>query len=138
MSSRPQFNPTIVVSPTPSPRAPTGTMSGNITSLPTIVQKLSMISYAVTWAGTTPVGTISIQVSNDYSQNADGTVANAGTWNTITFEYNGSSATSVPVSGNTGNGFIDIEATAAYAIRLIYTAASGTGAMGVIVNGKVA
>lgn len=138
MSSRPQFNPTIVVSPVASPKAPTGDMSGNITSLPTIVQKLSMISYAVKWVGTTPVGTISVQVSNDYSQNADGTVLNAGTWNTITFEYNGATATTVPVSGNTGNGFIDIDATAAYAIRLIYTRASGTGAMTVVVNGKVA
>jgi hypothetical protein len=113
-------------------------MSANITSLPTIVQKLSMISYAVTWTGTTPIGTISVQVSNDYSQNADGSVANAGTWNTITFEYNGTAVTSVPVTGNTGNGFVDIDATAAYAIRLIYTRTSGTGAMGVIVNGKVA
>lgn len=90
-----------------------------------------MVSYSVSWAGTAPVGAMSVQVSNDYSQNADGTVRNAGTWTTLTL----SAAT--PVSGATGNGFIDIDQIAAFAIRLVYTRTSGTGLMQAIINGKV-
>ncbi len=33
-----------------------------------------------------------------------------------------------PIMGNTGNGFIDILGTGAYAVRLMYVATSGTGA----------
>lgn len=91
-----------------------------------------MVSYSVSWSGTSPVGAVTIQVSNDYAQNVDGSVAVAGTWNTLTL----SSATNV--SGNTGNGFIDIDAIAAYAIRLIYTKTSGVGTFQAIINGKVA
>lgn len=124
MSSRPQLQ--------PHPVIVNGDMSGDLVSDVTIIQKLSQISYAVSWAGTTPVGVISVQVSNDYSQNADGTVRNAGTWNTLVL------SAPTNVSGNTGNGFIDITATAAYAIRLIYTATSGVGLLQATINAKVA
>lgn len=125
MSSRPQFSPHSVIT--------NGDMSDSLTSEVTIIQKLSMISYDIAWtAGSTPVGTITVQISNTYSQNADGTVKNAGTWTTITL------STTVDVSGNSGNAFIDIEATAGYAMRVIYTCASGSGTLNVTVNGKVA
>lgn len=107
-------------------------MAGNLTSEVTIIQKLSMLSYDISWSGTAPVGVITIQVSNSYSQNGDGTVRNAGSWTTLSL----SSPTNV--SGATGNGFIDVDATAAYAMRLVYTRTSGTGTMNVIVSGKVA
>lgn len=123
MSSRPQFSPFSVIT--------NGDMSGDLISIPTIIQKLSEVSYSVSWAGTAPVGAVSVQVSNDYKQNDDGSVRNPGTWNTLPL------SSPTPVSGNTGNGFIDIEASGAYAIRLIYTATSGTGLMNVIISGKV-
>ena len=129
MSSRPQFNPAPVIGST---SGISGDMSANITSKITITQKLSQISYGISWVGSSPVGTMSVQVSNDYSQNADGSVNNPGTWNTLTLS-------SVPaVSGNTGNGFIDIDANAGYALRLLYNFTSGSGTMTAIVNGKVA
>lgn len=124
MSSRPQFTPHSVIT--------NGSMAGNLTSEVTIIQKLSMLSYDISWSGTAPVGVITIQVSNSYSQNGDGTVRNAGSWTTLSL----SSPTNV--SGATGNGFIDVDATAAYAMRLVYTRTSGTGTMNVIVSGKVA
>lgn len=122
--SRPQLAPFSVIT--------NGDMAGNLTSAVTIIQKLSMISYDISWTGSSPVGVITVQVSNSYSQNADGTVKNAGSWTTL--------ALSEPadVSGNTGNGFIDIDSTAGYAIRVIYTKTSGTGTMNVIINAKVA
>jgi len=112
-------------------------MAANITSSPTIMQSLSILSYSFSWTGTSPVGTISIEASNDYSLNPNGTVNNAGTWNVMTVNYQGSAVTTVPVSGNTGIGFIDISPTGAYAVRAIYTAGSGTGNLTATVNGKV-
>ena len=70
----------------------------------TILQGLSMVSYAVTWTGTSPVGTLALEVSNDYSVDATGTVLNAGTWNIAPVDVNGAFQTSVAISGNTGNG----------------------------------
>jgi len=135
MSSRPQFNPTIVI---PSPQAApanTSSMAASIISAPTIIQKLSMVGYGLVYSGA-PVGAFSVQVSNDYTQNGDGTVNNPGHWTTITVQYGGAAVTSIPITG-AGNGFIDITDTSAYAIRLVYTAVSGTGALTATINAKV-
>lgn len=138
MASRPQFSPTPVIPSAAAVPANSTNMAANITSAPTIVQKLSMISYHATWAGAVPVGVISVEASNNYALNADGTVKNAGTWVTIPLLYQGAVVQSVPVTGNTGDGIVDIDAIATYAIRLVYTATSGTGALTVIINAKVA
>ena len=114
-----------------------GDMSGNLTSAVTVLSNLSMCSYGLSWAGSSPVGTVSVQFSNDYALNPDGSVLNAGTWNTATLNLNGSQVTTIPISGNSGNGFIDITDTAAWAVRLIYTAGSGTGSLQVVLTGKV-
>jgi hypothetical protein len=124
MSSRPQFTPYPVIS--------SGSMGASIVSAVTIIQKLSMLSYSLSWTGTSPVGVISVEVSNDYSQNGDGTVNNAGTWNTLPL------SDPCAVSGNTGTGFIDIDAQAGYALRLRYTRTSGTGTLSATAAGKVA
>lgn len=133
MSTRTNLRPQTVIP------AASGNMATNITSTPTILQSLSQVSYAVKWTGTSPVGTLSMQVSNDYALNPDGqTVANAGTWNTVPLDVGGTVSTTIAVSGNTGNGFIDVNDTSAYAVRLVYTAGSGTGSLSAIINGKVA
>lgn len=125
MSSRPQFDPMPVIT--------NGNMaSSTITSAVTIIKKLSMISYDVSWAGTAPVGALSVQVSNTYTQNADGSVRNAGNWTTLTL------SAPATVSGTPGNGMIDVDATGAYAMRLVYTRTSGTGLLQATVNAKVA
>jgi len=115
-------------------------MASSFTSQPTVVQKLSQISYSCVWSGTAPVGTISIQGSNDYNIKPGGATAvqNPGTWNNLVLSFAGGTTTSIPVSGNTGNGIIDIAATGLYAVRLVYTAVSGTGNMTVVINAKVA
>lgn len=129
MSTRTSLRPYLVITG--------GSMSGNITSDVTILQSITAISYALNWAGTSPVGTVSVQVSNDYSLDGSGQVLNTGTWTTLTLAYNGSATTTIPISGNTGNGFIDIEKTAAYAVRLIYTFTSGSGLLSATICGKV-
>lgn len=97
-----------------------------------------MLSYAFSWVGTSPVGTLKVQVSNDFALNPDGSVLNAGTWNTLTFTLNGSVVSSAPVSGNSGTGFIDIAQTGSYAIRTLFTFTSGIGTLQAWLNGKVA
>lgn len=124
MSSRPLTKPKSVIT--------NGNMSGNLTSQVTVMTNLSMLSYAISWTGTSPVGTITVQVSNDYTQDEAGATANAGTWTTLTL------SAPTTVSGNTGTGFIDVTITAAYAVRMVYTAGSGTGTMQAIVVCKVA
>jgi hypothetical protein len=113
-------------------------MGANITSDPTVMQSLTLASYSVSWTGTLVVGAFSVQASNDFSIDPEGRVQNAGTWNTLTLNYGGSPVTSIPVSGGSGTGFIDLDPTAAYAIRLVYTRTSGTGTMTATIVGKVA
>lgn len=138
MSSRPQIDPhTVIPSPNASP-ANSGSMAVNITSEPTIILKLSMPSYSYSWVGSSPVGTVSVQISNDYKKSSTGAVLNSGTWTTIYFQLNGTAmVNSAPVSGNSGNGFIDVPITGAYAIRTVYQATSGTGTLTAIINAKV-
>lgn len=130
------YGPQIVIpSPQGSP-ANGNSMATNITSSPTIVQDMYAMCYGLVWTGTSPIGTVSIQGSNDFALNSDGSVAVAGTWTTLTVNYNGTAVTTVPVTGNSGNGLIDIVATGIYAVRLIYTATSGTGSLTVTMNAK--
>jgi hypothetical protein len=131
MSSRPQAAPYSVIGGTET-NPVSGDMSANIISKPTIIQKLSMIGYDISWSGSSPSGVMSVQVSNTYAENADGTVKTAGNWTTLTL------STSPIVSGNSGSGFIDVDATGAYAMRLVYTRTSGTGTMHAVITAKVA
>jgi hypothetical protein len=123
MSSRPQFNPYPVII--------NGNLSGTIVSAVTIIQKLSLVSYSMSWTGASPVGVISVEVSNDYTQNGQGTVLNPGTWNTLPL------SAPTAVTGNSGVGFIDLDANAGFAMRLRYTAVSGSGTINAFVNAKV-
>lgn len=129
MSSRPLLQPQPVIGST---SGISGDLSAaTITSLVTIISNISMMSYSYSWTGTSPAGAIDVQVSNDYSQNADGTVRNAGTWNSLPLSV------TPAVSGNSGHGLVDIEQLGAYAIRTVYTKASGTGSLVAIIKGKV-
>lgn len=122
MASRPIFSPFPVIT--------NASMATSVTSVVTIIQNLSQVGYDVSWTGT-PVGTFSVQVSNTYTQNAAGQVLNPGTWTTLTLS-------NVPAAaGSAGNGYIDIDAISAFAIRLVYTAGSSTGTLNATICGKV-
>ena len=47
----------------PQPVISNGDMSGDIVSVPTILQALTIGSYTFNWSGATPVGVIKFQVS---------------------------------------------------------------------------
>lgn len=123
MSSRPLYQ--------PQPVIVNGNMTIPLTSLVTVISNLSMMSYQFSWAGTAPSGTVDIQTSNDYSTNSDGTVKNPGTWASLPL------STVPTISGNTGDGIIDIDQLGTYAIRAIYTPISGVGALNATFKGKV-
>ena len=132
MAMRPEIRPYSAIT--------NGSMVNTLTGLSTIVQKISILSYQFVWtAGSSPIGTVGVQVSNDFSIDPTGTISNAGTWSTYYFLIGaGTYATSIAVSGSTGNAIIELPTLSFYAIRPIYTRSSGTGTLNVILNGKVA
>ena len=103
-------------------------MAVNQTSLATLLPKMAHASYTFVWMGSSPVGVLTCQVSNDYSLNPNGSVNNPGNWTTLPFAAN--------VSANSGTGGFDIT-TAFNAIRILYTATSGTGSLTATVAAKV-
>jgi hypothetical protein len=111
-------------------------MGGSLNSLATLKPSMSLINYSISWTGTSPVGTITVESSNDYEVDFAGAVRNAGSWNTLPFTNSaGAIVTSVAVSGNTGKGMININGIGANAIRLVYTRTSGTGTLSSFING---
>lgn len=110
-----------------------GDMSVSITSPPTVITNVSMISYEISWSGNAPAGSIDVQVSNSFSPNVQGgPQGNPVIWTSVILS-------AVPlISGNSGNGFIQLADLPAHAIRIVYTPTSGTGLMTAIVAGKVA
>lgn len=125
MSSRPLFP--------PAPVIVNGDMSATVISAVTIIKMLSQVSYDISWTGSNPLGTFTVEVSNTYKQNSDGSVANAGNWQALTL-----SAPST-ASGSPSNGFIDVTATGAYAIRLKFVPSGGSsGTLNATIAGKVA
>lgn len=118
---------------------PTINMASSANSTPTLLQSNTAFSYQISWTGTTPVGTLALQVSDDYTLGPNNNVINAGTWTTAPMDVNGAYATSISISGNTGNGVIDcIGPTGVNAVRLAYTAGSGTGTLTAVFTAKVA
>lgn len=107
-------------------------MAGTVFSTPTIVQNCSLVSYDISWSGTSCAGILLVQGSNTYAQNAAGQQAVAGNWNTLPL------SSTPTISQNSGNGGIDIDATGWYAIRLVYSPTAGTGTINATISGKVA
>lgn len=123
MASRPILSPFAVIED--------GDMSGNIISEVTIIQNTSAIGYDISWSGTGLSGTFSVQTSNTYTKNADGSEGNPGNWTTIPLSV------TPTVSTDTGSGYINVVAIAGYAMRLVYSATGGTGVLNALVCGKV-
>lgn len=87
--------------------------SGNLTSEVVNVQNMDKASIHVEWAGTSPVGTITIEARNG-SQDP---------WYELSF------GSAISVTGNSGNHQIVLNELPFTDIRLQYTAGSGTGSM---------
>ncbi len=136
MSTRTSLRPQVVIPSLQADPPSVSSMAADITSAPTLLQSLTMVNYALTWTGTSPIGTVSVQASNDCVVDSGGGVS-GGTWNPLPLDLNGVTVTSIPLTGNTGKGMIDIDGLAAYAVRLFYDRTSGVGDLTVTVTGKV-
>lgn len=115
-----------------------GNMASEIVSAPSIIQKISLVSYSFSWSGSSPVGTLKIQISNDYSIDATGNVSNTGNWSDVSFTSGTGIVASVAVGGATGAVNINSPLLGVYAVRAVYTRTSGTGTLQGWVCGKVA
>jgi hypothetical protein len=129
MSSRPLIAPN-----TQNPIINAVSMATSIEGPATVIQMLPGISYDLSWTGT-PTGTFAVQVSNTVVLGPAGSVLQAGTW------YDLPAAALVgtlpTATGAAGDGFIEVVGTQAYAVRLTYTAVSGTGNLTVVATAKV-
>ena len=130
MATRPQIKPNLL-----KPLINAGDMSADITGPVSIIGDLPGIGYDITWTGT-PTGAFTVQVSNSAQFDGQGNyIAGTGNWTVIP---SASFTGTYPVpSGSADNGFIDLFGTNAYAVQLIYTAASGSGSLTVYPSSKV-
>ncbi len=81
------------------------------------------VSIIATWTGTSPVGVLTVQVSNDSS-------AAPTKWETLTLDGTAS------VSGNSDNGTINLNQLSYAWLRLVYTRGSGVGSMTIDLTSK--
>lgn len=112
--------------------------AASITSTVSSIEFLDDIGYQFNWSGS-PVGLISIEVSADHKQDAQGNVTVAGNWVPLLFSYwNGSAfvtATSIPTSVGSPV-YIDLALLSAPWIRAKYTKTSGTGTINAFITAK--
>lgn len=109
-------------------------MSANITSSVTNILGLDNIAYqANVTNGSSPVGTLTAQVSLDYAADSQGNVTNAGNWTNIQTAPGTDLSLSVTTNGTYT---LNLAAIAAPWIRLVYTKTSGSGTMNAFIAGK--
>ncbi len=105
--------------------------TASTTSAVTGIQFMDNIAMQFIWsAGSTPIGTIAIQVSLDYAQDSQGVVTNSGTWTALTI------SPSLAISGNSGSLYVDLNQLGAPWVRAVYTKTSGTGTLNAYIAGK--
>lgn len=94
-----------------------GDMSGNLASKVYDISEVNNYAVQFVWAGTTPVGTINVLISNDG----------------INFDL---LATAVAVGGNTGNKVIKDSNCGYKYIKAVFTFTSGIGTLNASISGK--
>jgi len=100
-------------------------MAASITSAPTQIAFLDNIYYQVEWSGTSPVGSMSVEVSSSYDQRLG-----TGSWDAVVLPVTPS------IAANTGSISIDLNQLGAPWVRLVYTRTSGTGTMTAYISAK--
>jgi len=99
-------------------------LSTDQTSQYTNIQFLDNVGITVLWTGTSPVGQITVQGSNDPNNG----VTAPTNWVDLDF------GSTINISGNSGGHLININQRSFGWIRMIYTAVSGTGTMSATLN----
>ena len=99
-------------------------MSGNITSSTTDVINLDKASIYISWSGTSPVGTIVVEATNSDP------VDSQSVWREVNM------GATISVSGNSGSHDLIFTELPFRAIRLVYTATSGSGDLDATISAK--
>ncbi len=86
--------------------------TASTTSTVTETQNMDNIGIVINWTGTSPIGAVTIQVSNDQLQ-----------WNSLDF------GSTIDISGNTGSHIVEITQLPFSYLRAVYTKASGVGTL---------
>ena len=94
-------------------------LASSLTSSPTNISLLDNVGIQADIASGDAAGTLAVQVSATYEQDAQGNVLNAGTWVTLTSQ--------AIAAGAPANSYFDLNQMSAPWIRLIYTRTSGSG-----------
>lgn len=104
-------------------------MATNVTSGGTNIQFLDNISIQLNFTGT-PTGTFDIQVSNDFEQDSQGAIVHVGNWISLPLNPTPSAA------GSADQIIIDVNQVSQPWMRMVYTAASGTGTLNMYISAK--
>lgn len=96
-----------------------GDMSAaSVTSTALDINQAYSFSIQAAWTGSTPVGTLQIQGSNDIVAS----ISNVTNWSNV-----GGTAGTAAVSGNAGSAMLEIPVAEYHYVRVVYTKTSGTG-----------
>lgn len=107
----------------------TSELNSSFTTAVTTISMMDNICAQVIWSGaSSPVGTMDVQGSLNYSVGTGGTVLNAGTWTGL--------GLNTAVSGSSGTILFDLNQLSFPYIRLSYTASSGDGYAAIWIAGK--
>jgi len=98
-------------------------VSVNITSSTTNVINLDKASIVLEWSGTAPVGTVTIEATNDDPDKSP-------LWRELDF------GSTISISGNTGNHDLIFNELPFRAMRIQYVAGSGTGTLTATLTSK--
>lgn len=97
-----------------------GDISGNVTSAITNVINLDIASIAISWSGTSPIGSITVQARNGEQE-----------------AFRDIDIGTINVSGNTGNHDLIFTELPFTDLQVTYTATSGTGTLDAVLTSKV-
>jgi len=97
-----------------------------VTSTVTDVRYEDNLGILVSWTGSSPSGSLQIQVSNDYNA----LTGSAGTWIALSF------GSALSISGNSGSFDVSIAQLPYAYIRAVYTKVSGSGTLFANLTGK--
>lgn len=100
-------------------------ISANRTSAATQVEFVDNLGLLVNWSGTSPVGQLIVETSNDWDDKRA-----TGTWTALDF------GSTISISGNSGSHTIYINQVPFPWIRVRYARTSGIGSLTVILSTK--
>lgn len=100
-------------------------ISGSVISAQTSVHNLDKASIHVVWSGSSPVGELKVEATNDNPENPN------AVWREVVF------ATAITISGSSGDHDIVFNELPFNAIRLQYTSTSGSGTLNATLSAKV-